>query len=42
MMKAHIAVAPNCQKTIHYRGDGMLTIAGRSLSLRKLFRPEML
>ncbi len=42
VVKAHAAVAPKYPKTIHYRGDGMFMFAGRSLNLRRLFRPEML
>lgn len=42
VVKAHAAVAPKYPKTIHYRGDGMFMVAGRSLNLRRLFRPEML
>jgi flavin reductase (DIM6/NTAB) family NADH-FMN oxidoreductase RutF len=41
-VKAHAAVAPKYPETIHYRGDGMFMVAGRSLNLRRLFRPEML
>jgi flavin reductase (DIM6/NTAB) family NADH-FMN oxidoreductase RutF len=41
-VKAHAAVAPKYPKTIHYRGDGMFMVAGRSLNLRRLFRAEML
>jgi len=42
VVKAHAAVAPKYPKTIHYRGDGMFMVAGRSLNLRRYFRPEML
>jgi flavin reductase (DIM6/NTAB) family NADH-FMN oxidoreductase RutF len=42
VVKAHAAVAPKYPKTIHYRGDGMFMAAGRSLNLRRLFRPGML
>jgi flavin reductase (DIM6/NTAB) family NADH-FMN oxidoreductase RutF len=41
-VKAHAAMTPKNPKTIHYRGDGMFMVAGRSLNLRRLFRPEML
>ena len=33
---------PKYPKTIHYRGDGMFMVAGRSLNLRRYFRPGML
>ena len=40
--KAHAAPTPKYPKTIHYRGDGMFIVAGRSMNLRRLFRPGML
>ncbi|MCF8476864.1 MAG: flavin reductase family protein [Pseudolabrys sp.] len=42
VVKAHAPRAPKYPKTIHYRGDGMFMVAGRSLNLRRLFRPGML
>ena len=42
VVKAHAPAAPKYPKTIHYRGDGMFMVSGRSLNLRRLFRPEML
>ncbi len=42
VVKAHVPRAPKYPKTIHYRGDGMFMVAGRSLNLRRLFRPGML
>jgi len=42
VVKAHAPRAPKYPKTIHYRGDGMFMIAGASLNLRRLFRPDML
>ncbi len=42
VVKAHAAIVPKYPKTIHYRGDGMFMVAGRSLNLRRYFRPEML
>jgi flavin reductase (DIM6/NTAB) family NADH-FMN oxidoreductase RutF len=42
VVKAHAAVAPKNPKTIHYRGGGMFTVSGRSLNLRRHFRPDML
>ena len=42
VVKAHAAVAPKYPKTIHYRGDGMFMVSGRSLNLRRFFRPDML
>ena len=42
VVKAHAPARPKYPKTIHYRGDGMFMEAGRSLNLRRLFRPDML
>ena len=42
VVKAHAPRAPKYPKTIHYRGDGMFMVAGRSLNLRRRFRPGML
>ena len=42
VVKAHAATTPKYPKTIHYRGDGQFMVAGRSLNLRRYFRPEML
>jgi hypothetical protein len=39
MVKAHAPAAPKYPKIIHYRGDGRFMVAGRSLKLRRLFRP---
>lgn len=42
VVKAHAPAAPKYPKTIHYRGDGQFMVAGPSLNLRSLFRPDML
>lgn len=42
VVKAHAPAAPKYPKTIHYRGDGMFMVAGRSLNLRRKFKAEML
>ncbi len=42
VVKAHAARTPKYPKTIHYRGDGQFMVSGRSLNLRRLFRPGML
>ena len=42
VVKAHAPAAPKYPRTIHYRGDGMFMVAGRSLNLRSRFRPPML
>jgi flavin reductase (DIM6/NTAB) family NADH-FMN oxidoreductase RutF len=40
--RAYVATSPKYPKTIHYRGDGMFMVSGRSLNLRRHFRPGML
>ena len=35
VVKAHARRRRNIPKTIHYRGDGMFMVAGRSLNLRR-------
>ncbi len=42
VVKAHAPAAPKYPKTIHYRGDGRFMQSGRTLNLRRYFRPEML
>ncbi len=42
VVKAHAATRPKYPETLHYRGDGMFMVAGRSLNLRSKFRPGML
>ncbi len=42
VVKVHVAPAPKRPRTIHYRGDGEFMVAGRSISLRRMFRPEYL
>lgn len=41
VVKAHVATAPKCPKTIHYRGDGTFMVSGET-RWRRLFRPGML
>jgi hypothetical protein len=40
VVKAHVATAPKCPETVHYRGEGVFTISGRSMGLRAKFKPE--
>ena len=40
--KAHAAPSPKYPRTLHYRGGGMFMLSGRSLDLRRHFRPDML
>jgi flavin reductase (DIM6/NTAB) family NADH-FMN oxidoreductase RutF len=42
VVKAHVARVPKHPETLHYTGDGVFMIAGRIVSRRRLFRPEML
>lgn len=42
VVKAHVAVSPKNLQTLHYRGQGEFMIAGKSMSLRKKFKPENL
>ena len=42
VVKAHVATSPKYPETVHYRGEGMFMISGRSVSRRRLFKPENL
>lgn len=42
VVKAYARRRPIYPRTIHYRGEGMFMVSGRSLNLRRLFRPDML
>ncbi|BCW90629.1 hypothetical protein sos41_38020 [Alphaproteobacteria bacterium SO-S41] len=42
VVKAHVAISPKNPRTIHYRGHGEFTVAGQTISRRRLFKPEML
>jgi flavin reductase (DIM6/NTAB) family NADH-FMN oxidoreductase RutF len=42
VLKAHAPSSPKYPKTLHYRGDGVFMISGRSVSYRKKFRPKNL
>lgn len=42
VVKAHAPQKPKYPRTIHYRGEGQFMVAGENLSLKKLFKPEML
>lgn len=41
-VKAHVATAPRFPQTVHYRGDGLFMISGRTVSLRSRFSRENL
>ena len=38
VVKAHVATSPRYPQTVHYRGDGVFMISGRSVSYRKKFK----
>jgi flavin reductase (DIM6/NTAB) family NADH-FMN oxidoreductase RutF len=42
VVKAHVPARPKYPKTIHYYGEGIFMVSGRSLNLRRYFRPGML
>jgi flavin reductase (DIM6/NTAB) family NADH-FMN oxidoreductase RutF len=37
-VKAHVASSPRYPMTVHYRGDGVFMVAGRSVSYRSRFK----
>jgi len=42
VVQAHVAASPRYPETFHYRGDGIFMISGRSINLRRKFKPERL
>src|SRR5580704_3625017 len=42
IVKAHVAPAPRHPPTLHYTGDGVFIVAGKIISRRGKFRPELL
>jgi flavin reductase (DIM6/NTAB) family NADH-FMN oxidoreductase RutF len=42
VVKAHVATFPKYPETVHYRGEGVFMISGKSINLRKKFKPENL
>ena len=42
VVRAHVAPSPKHPETLHYTGDGVFMIAGKVISRRSKFRPEML
>jgi flavin reductase (DIM6/NTAB) family NADH-FMN oxidoreductase RutF len=42
VVAAHAPASPKYPKTLHYHGEGMFTLAGKTVSYRRKFRPEML
>jgi hypothetical protein len=41
-VKAHVATFPKYPETLHYRGEGVFMISGRSINLSKKFKPQNL
>ncbi len=42
VVKAHVAASPKHPETLHYTGDGLFMVSGKTISRRSQFRPEML
>jgi flavin reductase (DIM6/NTAB) family NADH-FMN oxidoreductase RutF len=42
VVKAHVAVSTKYPETLHYRGEGVFMVSGRSICLRKQFKPQNL
>ncbi len=42
VVKAHAAASPRHPETLHYTGDGVFMVAGKIISRRRQFRPDML
>ena len=42
VVKAHVARSPRHPRTLHYTGDGEFMVAGKTITRRSKFRPELL
>lgn len=42
VVKAHVATSPKHPETLHYTGDGVFMVAGKTTSRRRQLRPGML
>ena len=42
VVKAHVPTSPKYPETLHYRGEGVFMVSGRSISLREKFKPQNL
>jgi len=42
VVKAHAPASPKYPKTLHYHGDGVFMLSGKTVSYRRKFRPGML
>lgn len=42
IISAHAATSPRNPETLHYRGDGLFNLSGKTISRRRLFDPALL
>lgn len=42
VVKAHVAASPKYPQTMHYRGDGIFMLSGKSLDMHKKFKKQNL
>ena len=42
VVRAHVATSPKYPETLHYRGEGVFMVSGRSISRRNKFKPQNL
>ena len=42
VVQAHVASRPKYPQTLHYTGDGVFMVAGKTINTRRDFKPEML
>jgi flavin reductase (DIM6/NTAB) family NADH-FMN oxidoreductase RutF len=42
VVKAHVAASVKSPQTIHYRGQGVFMVAGRTINRRRKFKPQNL
>ncbi len=42
VLKAHVVSSPKYPRTLHYTGDGVFLLSGKTINKRKLFRADML
>lgn len=42
VVKAHVATTPKYPRTLHYRGDGIFMVSGKSLDMHKQFKRQNL
>ncbi|RUS67830.1 hypothetical protein CUZ56_00310 [Saezia sanguinis] len=42
VVKAHVIATQTAPQTLHYKGDGLFMVSGKTIDLSSQFRPEML